>query len=286
MLGFLNHRSEAEKTASRIPDIKRLAVRTAFHILHGNNPQRRSGSGESFWQFREYQQGDMPRDIDWRQSAKTDRVFIRQKEQQSAQTCLIWAKRNADMGFQSAGGPYSKKDAASVIALTVALLHSRMGELVGFPAQGRPGHSEKALQIFQQTIAEEAPEALPAAFQMPRHAHFYAISDFLEPPAEIEAAFSGHAARTRNGAFVHVLDPAEVELPYEGRILFEDMQSQHRHLVSNAVDIRQEYAERVQAQIDAVRALCVKWGWRYVLHRSDAPFEDTIKTLWLAGARK
>ncbi len=285
MLGFPNFRTEAERTASQIPDIKRLAVRTAYHILHGNNPQRRAGSGDAFWQFREYQPGDMPRDIDWRQSAKTDRVFIHQKEQHSAQTCLIWAKRNADMRFQSEGSPYSKQDAAAVIGLTLALLHSRMGELVGFPATGRAGHSEKKLQEFEQTLMEDAPEATPTAFQMPKHAHFYAISDFLEPPAEIEAAFSGHGARTQNGALIHVLDPAEIELPYEGRILFEDMDGQKSQLVSNAVDIRQDYAERVQAQIEAVRDLSMKWGWRYVLHRTDAPFEETIKTLWLAGAR-
>lgn len=285
MLGFPNFRTEAERTASQLPDIKRLAVRTAFHILHGNNPQRRAGSGDAFWQFREYQPGDMPRDIDWRQSAKTDRVFIRQKEQHSAQTCLIWAKRNADMTFQSEGAKYSKQYAAAVIGLTLALLHSRMGELIGFTATGRAGHSEKKLQEFEQTLVEKTPEPLPSAFQMPKHAHFYAISDFLEPPTEIEAAFSGHGARTQNGAFIQVLDPAELELPYEGRILFEDMQAQKRQLVSNAVDIRQEYAERVQEQIEAVRNLSMKWGWKYVLHRTDAPFEDTLKTLWLAGAK-
>ena len=285
MLDFLNFRTEAERTASQIPDIKRLAVRTAFHILHGNNPQRRAGSGDAFWQFREYQAGDMPRDIDWRQSAKTDRVFIRQKEQHSAQTCLIWAKRNADMGFQSEETPYSKQKAAAVIALTLALLHARMGELVGFPARGRPGHSEKTLQAFEQTILESAEASFPTDFEMPKHAHFYAISDFLEDPTEIEAAFSAHAGRTQNGVFIHVLDPAEIALPYEGRVLFEDMNAQHRHLVSNAVDIREEYTERVQAQIDAVRSLCLKWGWQYVLHRTDAAFEDTLKTVWLEGAR-
>lgn len=283
-MAFLNLRPRAEQTAQNIPDLKRLAVQTAFHILHGQNPQRRSGSGDTFWQFREYSTGDMPRDIDWRQSAKTERIYIRQKEQHTAQSCLFWLKQNADMAFQSEGVPYSKKDNGAVLALSLALLHSRMGEMIGFAGRQRPGHSEKTLGELEQLLMQEKQDALPASLEIPKHSAFYAISDFLEPPEEIESAFAPLAARTRSGWFIHVLDPAELELPYQGRIIFEDTNGANRHLVNNAVDIRADYQQRVDDHVKTVQALCTKWGWHYILHVSGRPFEDTALKIWLENA--
>ena len=163
-MGLLNLRSKAEETAADIPDIRRIATETAFHVLHGANPRKRAGAGETFWQFREYQPGDMPRDIDWRQSAKTDRVYIRQKEHHTAQSCLFWLKRNADMGFRSDKALHSKGEAGAVIALCLALLHSRGGEMIGFAGHGRAGHSEKTLREFEQAIVSENAEPLPPPF--------------------------------------------------------------------------------------------------------------------------
>lgn len=284
MRNFLNLRPEAEKAAAQIPDIKQLAVQSAYHMLHGANPQRKAGAGEAFWQFREYEPGDAPRDIDWRQSGKTERVFIRQSEQHTAQTCLFWSKRNADMDFQSPAAPYSKAVAASVLSLALALLHSRGGEMVGFAGKGRPGHSEKTLQSFEHMLLETDEAALPASMNIPKNAAFYAVSDFLEPAEQIAETFSPLSGRTKNAWLVQVLDPAEIELPYSGRVLFENMRGSHdKLLVNNAVDIRAEYKQRIQEHMLAIRALCAKWGWRYAMHPTDRAFSHTLRTIWLGG---
>lgn len=283
MRNVLNLRPEAEKAAAQIPDIKQLAVQSAYHILHGANPQRKAGAGESFWQFREYQPGDVPREIDWRQSAKTDRIYIRQSEHYTAQICLFWAKRNIDMAFQSSGTPYSKAQAASVLSLALALLHSRAGEMIGFAGQGRPGHSEKTLQTFEHSLGENDASTLPSSLNLPKNAAFYALSDFLETPEEIEATFSPLSGRTKNAWLIQVLDPAEIALPYAGRVLFEDMAESHKMLVNNAVDIRAEYKQRIQNHMLTIRELCSKWGWRYAMHPTDRAFTHTLRTIWLGN---
>ena len=48
------------------------------------------GMGENFWQFRPYQTGDTVEGIDWRQSAKGDRLYIRETEWSAAQTVWLW----------------------------------------------------------------------------------------------------------------------------------------------------------------------------------------------------
>ena len=280
-MALLNLRSTSEQTASKVPDIKTAAIQTAFQILHGHNPKRKAGSGEAFWQFREYQHGDLPREIDWRQSAKTDRVYIRQKELHTAQTCLFWCKQNADMDFASDASRSSKKFNASVLALALALVHARSGEVVGYAGRQRPGHSEKALTQLEQALLQDTQESLPGSFQISRHSTFYGFSDFLEPIENIEEALSSAAKSTRNGWLVQVLDPAELDLPYQGRVLFEDMQAQNRNLINNAGDIRSEYRQRIQAHIEQIQKLCARWGWRYVLHRTDMSFKFTAMKIWL-----
>ena len=284
-MALLNLRSNAEQTASRVPDIKTSAIQTAFQILHGHNPKRKAGSGEAFWQFREYQPGDLPREIDWKQSAKTDRVYIRQKELHTAQTCLFWCKQNADMDFASDNDLSSKHFNASVLALALALIHSRSGEVVGYAGMQRPGHSEKTLGRFEQLLMQDSETSLPDSLEMPRNASFYAFSDFLDPIETIEEAFSSLAERTHNGWLIQVLDPAELDLPYQGRVMFEDMHLQNRNLINNAGDIRGEYRQRIQAHMEQVQKLCTRWGWRYVLHRTDMSFKFTAMKIWLENSQ-
>ncbi len=283
-MAFPNLRSKAEYTAVQVPDIRQLAIQTAFQILHGHNPKRKAGSGEAFWQFREYQPGDMPREIDWRQSAKTDRVYIRQKELHTAQTCLFWNKQNADMDFCSDKTLPSKRLASAVLSLALALVHSRSGETIAYAGLQRAGHSERTLQHFEQLLMQNAAAALPASVEIQRNATFYGFSDFLETPEEKETALAPIAERTHNGWLVHILDPAEFNLPYEGRILFKDMHGQNETIISNASDIKNEYNQRILNHIEQIQKLCARWGWKYILHRTDMTYKYTAMKIWLEGA--
>ena len=48
--------------------------------------RRRVGTGETFWQYRRYEIGDSATMIDWRQSGKTQPVFVRENEWEAAQS--------------------------------------------------------------------------------------------------------------------------------------------------------------------------------------------------------
>lgn len=282
---FFTLRSSAEALAAQTPDLKALAGRTAYQIMQGHHPQRKAGPGENFWQFRDYQTGDMPGEIDWRQSAKTDRVFIRQKEIHKAQSVLFWLKHGPDMDFQSSKGALSKSQAAATIALTLALLHNRGGEMIAYAGAMRPGHSEKTLQNFERLLLAPSSEdemlgADLALSKIPRHAELYLISDFLEEPDALRAACDQASARTANGWMIQVLDPAEIDLPYQGRIVFEDHHGPNRALINNAVDVRDEYKTRIKRHIEAVEKLCSDLGWHYLLYRTDQDLTAFMIEFW------
>ena len=73
-------RQRAEETASRLPALLVAADRVAATVAPGVHGRRRVGQGKTFWQFRQYQQGDPISRIDWRQSAKRDHTYIRENE--------------------------------------------------------------------------------------------------------------------------------------------------------------------------------------------------------------
>lgn len=275
-------RKKSEELAGRIPDLKSAALRTAFQVLHGTHPLRKAGDGETFWQFREYRPGDAPLSIDWRQSAKTGRVHVRERELQKAQAFLFHLKSGPDMGFSAEAHLPTKRRYAALLALTLALLHSREGGTVALAGRQKPGHSEKTIETFERLLLGESGGGegtfgpgvtLPA---IPAHAGLYVLSDFLEPPDDIRHTLAPAMARTKNGCALQILDPAEIEFPWRGRVQFENMSGGERHLADNAADIAAAYRARILGHIESVRDICARAGWRHILCRTD---EDPAKPL-------
>ena len=72
--------------------------------------------------------------IDWRQSAKSQHMFVREREWEAAQTVWFW--RDASAGHAaSSPARVSKRDRADLLLLALASLLVRGGERVGFAGQ-------------------------------------------------------------------------------------------------------------------------------------------------------
>ena len=59
------------------------------------------GVGEDFWQYRLYTGGDPANRIDWRKSARTHKVLIRENEWAAVNTLWLWADAGRGMSFRS-----------------------------------------------------------------------------------------------------------------------------------------------------------------------------------------
>src|SRR5512146_2442855 len=95
----LQHR--AEELAAALPPLLVAAERVAATVAQGVHGRRRVGQGESFWQFRQYEPGDSLQRIDWRESAKSERLFIRQTEWEAAQSVWAWRDFSPSMNYAS-----------------------------------------------------------------------------------------------------------------------------------------------------------------------------------------
>ena len=271
---------QAEALAARLPPLLVEAERVASTVAMGIHGRRRSGPGESFWQFRRYQSGDPATSIDWRQSARSDPLYVRETEWMSAQSVWLWSDASASMRWRSGGNLPEKRDRANLLALALAALLVRGGERVGLlgvdrpPAMGRATLTRLAVELTAQPLGAGMPIA-----HLPRAGHAVLISDFLMPLETMIAALAGWAGGGLHGHLVHLLDPAEESLPYEGRTHFFGLEGEGDILAPRAEFLREKYQAKLADHRAAIAAAARSWGWGFTIHHTDQPPEPPLLAL-------
>ncbi|WP_309139524.1 DUF58 domain-containing protein [Siccirubricoccus sp. G192] len=264
------------------------ADRVAATVLQGVHGRRRAGQGDAFWQFRPFLPGDPATRIDWRQSAKSDRLFIRETEWEAAQTVALWRDGSASMGWRSSPAMPPKRERAELLLLALASLLLRGGErvrLIGGPGRSHAGRAGLEA-LAQGLLRNDGPDAeLPQPDPgLPRHARAVLFGDFLAPLPEIQRAVAALAARPVRGHLLQILDPAEETLPYLGRVRFEGLEAEEPTLVPRVETIRALYAERLRQHRAGVAAIAAAAGWGFLTHRTDQPPGQALLALWQALA--
>lgn len=240
---------QAARLAGTREALRLAAEKVAHSYLRGPHGRRRVGQGERFWQFRAYQAGDMPRDIDWRQSGKRDDIFVREREHEAAQT--LWLYRDASASMQFSSGKYaSKRDYAETLVLAAALLALEAGERVGILGADRRAHSHVNALPQLQDLLDAAPAVGGGLVPPVSRAIVLVASDFYAEPADIDALCAAVAARQGHPVLLQVCDPAEENLPYRGRVRFEDIEAPEgtdAMLVDDVRALRDAYLEKFAA---------------------------------------
>jgi uncharacterized protein (DUF58 family) len=279
------HSQGALDLARRLPNLVVAAKQVAATVMHGVHGRRRAGVGETFWQFRPFVWGEPTTRIDWRRSARDDRVYVREREWEAAHTVWIWMDRSPSMNYVSSLAAQPKVDRALVLGMAAADLLVRGGERVGIPGLMRAVATRNIVDRFAETMIEEArrktyqPAELPPGDTLAARTQAVLIGDFLSAPAEIERIVHGMAARGAQGHLVMIADPVEETFPFSGHTEFLDVDSSARLRVGEAQSFKAEYISRLAKHRDAVRAICASRGWTFAIHRTDRPASEALLAL-------
>ncbi len=283
----------AQDLAAKLPALLVEARRVASTVAQGTHGRRRPGPGETFWQYRSFEQGDSAALIDWRRSAGSSHLFVREREWEAAHTVWIWLDLSPSMYFRSHLSTTSKAERAIVLALALASLLADAGERVGIPGlmPARAGHSAASLMMeaLARALSGPALECLPdAASRLGRHSELVILSDFLEAPERLAAGFSAIARQGVRGHVAQVLDPAEESLPYEGRVEFFDQETQARFVAERAEALRESYQKKLAAHKAAIAFHAGGLGWTPFLHHTNRPAVEALLPLHmhLSGLEK
>jgi len=280
-------RQEAERLGSALPPLLVEAERVAQTVAQGVHGRRRVGQGETFWQFRRYETGDPTTAIDWRQTAKSQAVFVRETEWEAAQSVWLWRDTSASMNYASGTEVPLKQERAELLLLATAALLVRGGERVALlgsgqlPATGRTGFNRLADAVFGE---EPDGRSLPPAIPLPRAAYVALFSDFLSEPEDIQKTIAGLAGRGVRGQLVQIMDPAEESLPFTGRVRFSGFENEGQTLLGRVENVRDSYRERLARHREAIGAITRRAGWGFIVHHTDRPPQTALLPLYTAMA--
>jgi uncharacterized protein (DUF58 family) len=279
----------ADALGSRLPPLMVAAERVAATVAQGVHGRRRVGQGDSFWQFRPFLAGDAASRIDWRQSGRSDRAYIRETEWEAAQTVCLWRDNGASMRWKSRTMPTEKVERADLLLLSLASLLLRGGErvrLLGPAARTLAGRGGVDRLAEQLSNAGTSDDGMPPDAKVPRHAQIVLMGDFLTPLESIQLAVGRLAATQSTGHLLQILDPAEALLPYSGRVRFQGTDLAQTTIIPNVEGVRDAYARRLAEQQAGIAAICAAAGWGFAVHRTDHPPEAALLSLYTALAPK
>jgi uncharacterized protein (DUF58 family) len=281
--------------AGTLPALMVAADRVAATVIQGVHGRRRVGQGDAFWQYRPFRDGDSASRVDWRQSARSRNLFVRETEWEAAASVWLWRDASPSMQYASLRGLDTKAVRAEVITLALASLLTDAAERVALLGTGmRPSSGRIAVRRIAETMYDETRpladgkprtlSSLPPLVPLPAHGSIVLVSDWLDPLDQIEAMIRHYAGTGVRGHLVQVLDPAEEDLPFDGHVKFEGLEAEGQHTIRRVETVRQAYGARLAAQREGLQRLARPANWTVHFHRTDKPPQTALLALYLAMA--
>jgi len=275
--------TDAHVLAARVPALLVESRRVSHTVTHGVHGRRRAGPGETFWQFRHFENSDTRSNIDWRRSASSDHLFVREREWEAAHTAWMWIDLSPSMNFSSHLSSITKAERAIVLALAMGELLVRGGERIGLiggrSRTGRSATRKLTEAIIRRIMDGKHTHSLPPAGALGRFSECLLFSDFLEPLDELFPRLELLAVQGVRGHLVQIMDPAEETLPYEGRIEFAANEGNERIIAGRAENLRARYQARVSAHRQTLADELKRLEWSLLVHHTDRPPEEALLAL-------
>jgi uncharacterized protein (DUF58 family) len=246
------------------------------------------GFAIEFAQHREYTLGDDLRHLDWKVLGRTDRYYIKQYEQDTNFVVNILLDGSASMTYGS--DKITKFHYGKALAACLAYLITSQGDAVALhffdekiqesvqrtDKIGKIGHLMDRLAAFQAGPATQIGTSLNDLAQMIRSRGIVmVISDLFDDETVIEQGIQ----RLRFGGgeviLFHVLDPYELEFPFDGMVEFIGLEGSARLKISPA-DLRKSYLKAMEGFRERIRAICDRAGCHYVLADTGKPLAETL----------
>ena len=235
----------------------------------GKHQSPLKGASVEFADYRNYVQGDNLRHLDWKVYGRNERYYIKQFQEETSLRTHIVLDASASMAYSHARRP-SKFSYARRLAAAMAYLIQHQQDAIGLvlyddevrerlPAKGGMRHIRQFLDRLSahepqgRTDTGNALHALAATLS--RRGLVIMISDLLDDPQAVYAALAHFRRRGNDVLLIQVLDPAEIDLPFDDVSDFLDMETGDR-LEADPVALRQAYREEIGRAMDDCRARC------------------------------
>ncbi|HLG30016.1 MAG TPA: DUF58 domain-containing protein [Candidatus Brocadiales bacterium] len=238
--------------------------------LSGLHKSPHKGSSIEFLEHKEYSPGDEIKHLDWKALARSDKYYLKQFENETNLKCYILLDTSGSMGYKSTG--VSKLDYAATLAASLTYLMLNQSDAVGLatfsneilsyvPPRIKPSHLNVVIEVLKHVKAEgksDLGNVLNAiAEKVKMRSLIIVISDFFDDIMRIIKALKHLHFHKNEIILFHLLDPYELEFPFDNPTLFVSMEDERR-ILSEPRAIRERYISGINRFIELLRQKCLE----------------------------
>ncbi len=285
----------------RIRALELKAREVADGLLLGIHHAPHRGRSLEFAEHKEYSPGDDLRRVDWKLFAKSDRYYVKEFEDDTNVTAVMAVDGSASMDYKwegpggrgKNGGP-TKLDLARTLAGALSYLLLSQSDSVGLmtmagkivdylPPRAKLAHFHE-ITARLGGLEPEKETNLAACLadlstRLKERALIIILSDLLDEPEPAMKAIRLMRSRRHELVIFHVLDPSEIEFPFDRLSQFHDLEGPLKLLVDPRA-IQKEYKKHFSGFLESVKAECAGAAIDYTLARTDRE-PASILSSWL-----
>ena len=282
---------------ARISNLTLRARCVVEGVLSGLHRSPHRGASVEFVEHKEYSPGDELKHVDWKVLGRSDKYYVKQFEDETNLKCHMLLDTSGSMGYAS--GEVSKLEYAKILAASLAYLMLHQRDAVGIltfsdrairhvPPRSKSSHLQAVIELLEEA-KPEGQTSLSAvltelAEKMKRRSLLIVISDLFDSPERVLASLKHFRHRKHEVIVFHILDPAEIEFPFDGLTLFRSMEDSRR-VLSDPRQIRKSYQAEIKEFIQTFRQECLSDQIDYNLTSTAQPLDQALAQ-YLAAREK
>ena len=241
-----------------------------------------------FAEHRAYMPGDDIRRIDWRLFGRADRFYLKEFEADTNTNFSVVLDISRSMSFGGQDGGLSKLDYARYLAACLTYFSHRQRDRVGFATFDEDivdyvPPSAKHLPIVLHAIDRIRP-GQRGALEPPlrkiaeatrRRSILVLVSDLYDEPQRVLQAVNALRGKGNDLIVMHVLDPAEVDFPFDAAANFQDLESGTALPIVPAY-LRDQYRQLVAEHIASLSRLLGEHRIDYATFYTAQPLDHAL----------
>ena len=272
----------------RIRNLELRAKTVVEGFMSGMHRSPYHGFSVEFTEYRQYVPGDDLRFLDWRRLARSDREYIKRFEDETNLRAWLLLDLSQSMGYGSLA--YNKAEYAKTVAATLSYFLSLQRDATGLitfdqtlqeylPARFRPGHLHRMMMCLERSTAGKGTDLIAPLDQVAQMATkrglVILMSDMLAPIAELERNLGYVRSRGHEVVILRVLDPAELDFPFNEPAMFHDLES-GRELYVDPAAAKSLYQSKFRTHQAELKQACDRQGIVLYELRTDEPVERSL----------
>ncbi|HEY4759840.1 MAG TPA: DUF58 domain-containing protein, partial [Thermoguttaceae bacterium] len=228
----------------------------------------------------------------WKVFARTDKFYLKQFEEETNLICYLLLDSSESMAYKSDRAAISKLEYAQCAAAALAYLILNQQDSVGLVAfdeqirsfvrhSSNPIQIKQLLQVMETTAGSRKTSTGPIfhnlAERLKKRGIVIILSDMFDNLDAMIAGLKHFRHRRHEVIVMHVLDPAELDFPFQQNMLFRGLEQLPEVLVESRA-VRKAYLEEFNRFIHELKKGCRRHRIDYVLLRTDQPLEVVLST--------